>query len=154
MPSNKHPKLLCELFYPLLRSKKITINEIERPNNEDLILKWSKHYLVSNLKNNEALWHTFSHNHCNHYFGQLAIEKFEQSYIKDFFIFSTNEFHALECLSSNLVHISFSELFRLVGQSSCFIDIFVSHKNFNWTFVIPHEVDFGPYFAKSILHYR
>jgi hypothetical protein len=23
--------------------------------------------------------------------------------------------------------------------------------NFNWTFVIPHERDFGPYYAKSSL---
>jgi hypothetical protein len=151
MTATINPNLLTELFEPMLLSNNFAVLEIKPPKNGNLISDWAKHYLKTKLESSEALWHTFSFDHYSHSSKECAIKKFEHSYLKEFIIFSNNKYNALKCTSWSPLQLTFNEIQENISRSPNLLDIYISHMNFNWTFVIPHERDFGPYYAKSSL---
>jgi hypothetical protein len=85
-------------------------------------------------------WHIFSYNK-KKLEGIKATEEYNNQYPSDVYIFNEKLDFGIKCkVSENLPMIKFDEHFD---------DIYISHYNMKWTYVITHESPFiGPYFSK------
>lgn len=140
---------LLELFGPLLTAKRFTSTEVPKQDCDKYVKNWSAMFLKKPLVPSEALWHTFSYNHYVHYTGRQAIEVFDKTFMKSLIVFTTSSCEAIICESDVVQNMKYNELVCCLNKIDRSLDIFICQKNYRWTFVIPHEPDFGPYFAYS-----
>ena len=106
---------------------------------------WRKVF-ASNLQEKRIDWHAFSYNLTPHLEGFDAINKFNAQPVKNYFIISSNDkLTGLACEGNKV--LSYSDLLIIRNKNPSFYDVYISHKNLKWTFVITHEEDFGPYFS-------
>lgn len=106
---------------------------------------WRKTF-ANTLNDKKIDWHTFSYNLVQHIKGPKAIDAFNSQFIKNYFIISSNpKLTGLACEGNRI--LSYCDLLQIINKSPFLHDLYISHKNFNWTFVITHEEEFGPYFS-------
>lgn len=127
-----------------LKYRKLSIED----GNKQLV-DWRNAFHPIVLGKYESLWHSFSFNHIDCMEGVAAVSEFEKTYLKDFLVFIVvDAIKVIEC-NANSIHLPFSEFISALEKIQYCFDIIVSHKNFNWTFVVTHEQNLGPYFAYS-----
>jgi hypothetical protein len=143
----KEQELLFEVLEPLLLNNHFHAYLVSNERKCEFISLWKKHFAPNVLSKNEALWHTFSFDHYPHSFGSDAIRILNKTWLKDIMIFSTHHFYAIECSALFPVFLDYVEFCRYLSQITNHVDIYIAQKNYKWTFVIPHEKDFGPYYA-------
>ena len=123
---------------------KMTLQEIKNYK-LDWRYKFNGHKLSSSKR--EHNWHVFSYNYVADYLtGKQADDKYCSLYAKDFVVIGSEKV-GLKCSSDHL-----PELIRLkeyIKNSNEIFDLYITHKNFNWTYVITHEDDLGPYYAEK-----
>ena len=54
--------------------------------------------------------------------------------------------------SNDVLQVKFASAMKardLFNENGDYSDVYVVDKGFNWTYVIPHEVDYGPYFYRK-----
>ena len=141
----------------LLSGKKKTIEDLLNEENisfkhepseklTDFWNSWRTKFLAHNLRYNESQWHTFSmRTYSNFVEESEAISRYKQQPVKEYLIFTPQD-TAIRCFSDKLP--TFENLMSFTKDYGVIFDLYVSHKNFNWTFVITHEDDIGPYFAE------
>lgn len=149
-------KAECELSKRLIKKGK-TIHDLLKEENiqfevehdkstSQLWDKWRSKFKAHSLTKEERQWHVFSN---NIYEGCLEKEAAESRYtqllVNEYFIIIPDD-PAIRCSSNKLPDLdklkSFTRDFGVV------LDLYVSHKNFRWTFVITYEDEFGPYYAE------
>lgn len=87
-------------------------------------------------------WHIFSYHKDKRIEGEKAIEEYKNQFPADLYIFNERLQYGLKWRKVERVPDITMEDFT--------DDIYVSHHNMKWTFVLPHEIpDFGPYFSMS-----
>ncbi len=145
--SKKDKKLLLSVLEPLLVNRQFDISMIDQEQKSKIISLWKEKFMPDVQNNDDTLWHTFSFDHYPHSFGENAIMQFNKTHLKEFIIFSTYYYHAIECTSSVSSFPDYGNLCQHLKQLHHNIDLYIIHKNFKWTFVIPHEKDLGPYYA-------
>ena len=106
---------------------------------------WRTKFHAQNLQRNECQWHTFSSQTYPYVVEESsAINKYKTQPVKEYLIFPPDDY-VIRCYSDKLP--DFEKLLSLTKDFGIIFDLYLSHKNFNWTFVITHEEGFGPYFA-------
>ena len=106
---------------------------------------WRKTF-ANGLEGKELDWHTFSYNMIPHIKGSEAINAFNSQPVKNYLIISSNhKLAGLTCNGSSI--ISYEDLIKITRKNPFLYDLYISHQNLKWTFVITHEDEFGPYFS-------
>ena len=152
----KDKKLLLHLFETHFQKYNISIYLSDEKRTNEIIASWRQHFIPTTLNHKESLWHTFSYKYQKHLSQENAILKFDKTYLKKFIIFSDTKYYALECLvlaNIDLQNIlKYDILIKILETAPCLLDIYICHMNYAWTFVIPHEIELGPYFSISSNH--
>ena len=136
---------LLTVFNPILSIQGFNCSIAE--NKEILIEEWKKQFSFGKTLRREPLWHSFSFNRYSNLSKKLAIKKFENTYLKNVIIFSDFKFLPIKCEAESASILNFELIKNCLNKIPNQIDLYICHKNFNWTFVITHEQDYGPYFA-------
>ena len=77
-----------------------------------------------------------------------AISRYERQPVKEYLIFTPKD-TVIRCFSDKLENfMSFTKDYGII------FDLYVSHKNFKWTFGIIHEDGIGPYYAAGVTHLK
>ena len=115
-------------------------SEIEQFRND-----WRYKFNAQDLGKGELEWYVFS---CKRYplywESREADQKYKEIYVKEFVIDDGE--NGYQCFSQHLPNLD--KLKSATKDFGILYDLFISHKNLKWTFVITHEEDVGPYFAK------
>ncbi len=123
---------------------KMTLQEI-KDHKLDWRYNFNGHKLSSSKR--EYNWHVFSYNYVTDYLtGEQADDKYCSLYVKDFVVIGSEKV-GLKCSSDHLPELN--RLKKYIKDSNEIFDLYITHKNFNWTYVISHEDDFGPYYAEK-----
>lgn len=134
----------------LLKKYRVKYSLISIEEKYSILNKW-RSYFASNLNERELPWHSFNTNIHPSFEQTEAISKFNKCYFKDFTIIADFNYYGIRC-NSDLVFASFSELKSALLSLENFVDIYITHINYKWTFVITHEEGIGPFFAKHRLY--
>lgn len=131
----------------VLRKKGIVVNEFENIG-INYRKKWINAFSDSQLEQyqnlNEFLWYLFSSEKVDYLVKKeaaLAFDKVNKQYCYIFFQESEDVLQVEYASSMNAKDLS-----NVTGE---YIDVYVVDKGFNWTYVIPHEEDWGPYFYRK-----
>ena len=136
----------------LLESQFIQFQELNIDETKLFFENWKAKSLMSIKKNiNPSVikkglyWHAFSFNLIPHYKNEEAELKFQKLHVKQYYIVSSNlKITGLLCNSSKLPYLY--DLKTIHKKNPFLFDLYISHYKYNWSFVITHEDDFGPYF--------
>jgi hypothetical protein len=114
------------------------------------ITNWKKKLLEGiskqeqdNYSLEKYLWHMFSFNLKPSLQGTSAISKYQNQFFKSFYLIIYQEGMVILCNSDKC--IPYHDLLAIKAEMKKNHDIYITHQNFKWTFVIPHEISFGPY---------
>jgi hypothetical protein len=89
-----------------------------------------------NLEN--YLWHIFSFNSSNSLEGEQAIKELSEQYDVNTLIFNEQRQYLILCKG---------RIPKIEMEDFC-DDLYISHHNMKWTYVIPHEIpNIGPFFS-------
>lgn len=106
---------------------------------------WKRKFHAENLRKGELEWYVFSFKRYNQFWeGDEADQKYKMVYVKEFVIDDGE--NGYKCLSDHLADLD--KLKSITKDYGSLFDLFISHKNLKWTYVITHEDDAGPYFAE------
>ena len=141
-PENEIIKQLEEqnIEYELLQdeylpSKKSELNKVIKIWIDRFIGKHS----APNLEN--YLWHIFSKGATDSLEGEDAVKELKSQYDTDTLIFNEPQQYLIKCKAK----------IPLIEMEDFLDDIYISHHNMKWTFVIPHETpEIGPFFSCGI----
>lgn len=130
-----------------LRDKGIIVTEYENIGEqyrEQWIHKFSdsEHGQKSDLQ--EFLWYLFSDEKLNFLKDKQASAAFNKVNKQYCFIFFQESDDVLKVEYASLMSAGD---FRYVTGEYC--DVYVVDKGFNWTYVVPHEEDWGPHFYRK-----
>ena len=106
----------------------------------DTILKWEKKFIGNRTAPDldQYLWHIFSYGSTNCIEGEKATKKLENQYVADILIFNEAKDYLIKC----------SEGIPIINIENYTDDVYISHHNMKWTYVIPHEIPYiGPFFS-------
>ena len=134
-----------------LRKKGIIVTEYVNKGNE-LRNKWIEAFLE--FTNEKTPYHHFLWELIHHYFTAFrekkllerkeATEAFEKIYRQYCYIFFQE--------SNYVLQVEFASAMKardLFDEDGNYRDVYIVDKGFNWTYVIPHEDDYGPYFYRK-----
>ncbi len=105
-----------------------------------VVNNWTNKFIgkrtAPNLDN--YLWHIFSFNSANALNGEQATKKLSEQYDANTLIFNEQQQYLILCKG---------RIPKIVMEDFC-DDLYISHHNMKWTYVIPHEVpNIGPFFS-------
>jgi len=83
------------------------------------------------------LWHVFGNNVTFYLEGNQATEELMKQYPSEVFLFNEPQQYLIRCWGK----------VPLIEMEDFFDDVYVCHHNMNWTYVIPHESNIGPFFS-------
>ena len=85
------------------------------------------------------LWHIFSFKSTECLEGKNAKDELEKQFEADTLIFNEQQQYLIKCIKR----------IPIIQMEDFFDDIYLSHYNMKWTYVIPHEIHsgMGPYFS-------
>lgn len=130
----------------LLLHRGTTADFISEEQKMSFFKSWSDEYGNKQLPDKDPYWHSFSYSLTKHLAGNKAIEAYNKLYFKDFMIISSNpKLTGIICSGHQSLEID--KLMNVCDTCSELYDLYISHSNLKWTFVITHESDFGPYFS-------
>lgn len=89
---------------------------------------------------NQNMWHIFSYEVSPYLEKEAAIIELKKQYLADTFIFNERLQFLIQCKNG----IPFIKMIDFID------DIYISHHNMKWTYVITHEDDLGPYFSTGV----
>ena len=106
------------------------------------VKKWSDKFIgdksAPNLDN--YLWHIFSFGATKYKVGNEALSELKKQWNADTLIFNEPQQYLIKCTGE----------IPIIEMDDFTDDIYLSHHNMKWTYVIPHEIpDFGPYFSSG-----
>jgi hypothetical protein len=114
------------------------------PTNSELdkvVRAWKKKFIGSKTAPylNKYLWHIFSYKATQSKEGIDAKNELNKQFDSETLIFNETQQYLIRCVNK----------IPKIEMDDFIDDIYVSHHNFKWTFVIPHEVQsgMGPYFS-------
>ncbi|HYG38626.1 MAG TPA: DUF4275 family protein [Cytophagales bacterium] len=85
-------------------------------------------------------WHIFSYHKDKGIEGENAVEEYKNQFPTDLYIFNERLEYGLKCIKADRI--------PEITMDDFTDDIYVSHHNMKWTFVLTHEIpDIGPFFA-------
>ena len=91
------------------------------------------------------LWHFFSYKIIPHLDQHEAVKRFQNLYLKEFFILTnTPNVISLKC-KCDYVFVDPQSLYKGLKDCNELHDIYIFHPNYRWLFIITHEEEFGPY---------
>ena len=86
------------------------------------------------------LWHLFSYEKRECLQGEEAEKAFNKECKSNCYVFYQHTNYALILENADILNLN-----DLQEES----DIYITDKEFNWTYVKTHEIDFGPYFSRK-----
>ena len=120
------------------------LQEEYNPDNESLvsktIRKWKKKFIADRTAPylDSYLWHIFSYGSTKSIEGESATKEYLNQWKTNILIFNEPQQYLIECINS----------IPKIEMDDFFDDIYISHSNMKWTYVIPHEIpEMGPYFS-------
>ncbi|WP_307336060.1 DUF4275 family protein [Metabacillus malikii] len=126
-----------------LQKKGIIVTEYES-RGEEFRNRWIDTFFDFNYERRPFLWELFIGIEKGLQEGKAANEAFNKGnkqYCYIFFQLSNDVFKVED--GSELKAV---DLFHEIGDYS---DVYVVDKGFNWTYIVPHERDYGPYFYRK-----
>ena len=107
------------------------------------VSKWKAKFINDKIAPglDSYLWHIFSFGSAKSIKGTDATIEYLSQPPTNVLIFNESQQFLIECSNSipNIAMDDFTD------------DIYISHHNMKWTYVLPHEIpDFGPYFSKQL----
>ena len=134
-----------KIIADLLEEEGIDYQQLDTEELEELEQAWKDRFNAQKLINaNSQLWHTFSFDgYSNYKEGEEADQKYKNQLVKEYYIWGGDKGYL--CFSNKLPDLA--KLKRLTRGYETTYDLYVNHKNFNWTYVYTHEDYYGPYFA-------
>lgn len=141
-------KLLSNYLFNYLQES--SFHNIHFENSQNIIVKW-KSKLFSNISKQEQKvyslerypWHIFSFNLKPSYKSYDAILKYQNQFVKSFFVIIYQENKVIYC--NGLKSIPYQDLITSKNLTNQDQDIYITHQNFRWTFTIPHEDNLDPF---------
>jgi hypothetical protein len=104
---------------------------------------WEKQFIGTKTAPhlNHYLWHIFSYKATESIEGEEATNELKKQYAADTFIFNEPQQYLIRCLKK----------IPIIEMDDFNDDIYISHHNMKWTYVIPHEVHsgIGPFFSRG-----
>lgn len=148
-PKRKTEETLKQI--DLLKVKDIIVVEVEAAEARELRNKWESAFandLTRSEKNqihfNEMFWHIFSNEKVSALTDQAARAAFNQQKKQKCFLFYQAKKNAF--LLDNAFTLNDRDI---INKLRGFVDVYIVSVDFNWTYVVTHETDFGPYFCKK-----
>ena len=130
-----------------LKEQNIEFNVLQKeynPNKESLVSKtierWKKKFIADRIAPylDNYLWHIFSYGSSKSIEGENATREYLNRKKTNVLIFNEPQQYLIECINS----------IPRIEMDDFFDDIYISHSNMKWTYVIPHEIpEMGPYFS-------
>ena len=130
-----------------LKEQNIKFNVLQKeynPNKESLVSKtverWKKKFIADRTAPylDNYLWHIFSYGSSKSIEGENATREYLNRRKTNVLIFNEPQQYLIECINS----------IPRIEMDDFFDDIYISHSNMKWTYVIPHEIpEMGPYFS-------
>jgi len=139
---NQHKKIL----EGLLDEEGVYFEELSKVEIFNLQKLWKEKFKAKTLPNYELqLWHTFSPDSFTNYKeGEDADKKYQNQPVKEFFIWGGDR--GYRCFGNKLPNLE--RLKKVPRDFGIIYDLYVTHKNFKWTYVYTHNDFCGPYFAE------
>jgi len=132
-----------------LKKQNIEFNILQKeydPDKESLVSKTIQKWKKKFISNRSApyldsyLWHIFSYDSTKSIEGENATKEYLNQWRTNILIFNESQQYLIECINS----------IPKIEMEDFFDDIYISHSNMKWTYVIPHEIPgMGPYFSKG-----
>ena len=104
------------------------------------IKKWKKKFIANRKAPylDYYLWHIFNYGSTKSIEGQGATKEYQNQWKTNVLIFNEPQQYLIECINS----------IPKIEMDDFFDDIYISHSNMKWTYVIPHEIpEIGPFFS-------
>lgn len=130
-----------------LKEQNVEFNVLQKeynPNKESLVSKtierWKKKFIAGRIAPylDNYLWHIFSYGSSKSIEGENATLEYLNQRKTNILIFNEPQQYLIECINS----------IPRIEMDDFFDDIYISHSNMKWTYVIPHEIpEMGPYFS-------
>jgi FMN phosphatase YigB (HAD superfamily) len=130
-----------------LKEQNIEFNILQEKYNSDekslvskTIQKWKKKFIANKTAPylDSYLWHIFSYGSTKSIEGENATNKYLNQWKTNVLIFNEPQQYLIECINS----------IPKIEMDDFFDDIYISHPNMKWTYVIPHEIpEIGPFFS-------
>lgn len=105
-----------------------------------IIKKWKEKFIGDKTAPHldEYLWHIFSYEKVHSITRENATKEYLEQYTADTFIFNEQQQYLIRCKGA----------IPVLEMDGFIDDIYISHHNMKWTYVIPHEVPYiGPFFS-------
>lgn len=131
----------------ILRAKGITVTEYEnigQEYREHWIRAFSDPQPQKNSHLNKFLWYLFSREEISPLEKKEAAAAFDRVNKYYCWIFFQESDDVLKV--EDALPLKAKDLSHVTGE---YCDVYVVDKGFNWTYVIPHEEDWGPYFYRK-----
>ncbi|WP_367619295.1 DUF4275 family protein [Planococcus liqunii] len=131
----------------VLRKKGIIVHEFENAGRE-FRERWVHAFSDAQFEQHqyltEFLWYMFSAEKMNCLIRKEAAHSFDKVNKRYCYIFFQESDDVLQVEYASAM--SANDLLNVTGE---YCDVYVVDKGFNWTYVIPHEEDWGPYFYRK-----
>jgi len=134
---------LAEDITKQLSCQGIIFQFLTEPELDEVERKWKAKFIGKRTAPNLDFykWHIFSYHKDNRIEGEKAIAEYKHQFPADLYIFNERLQYGLKCLKASTVPDILMDDFT--------DDIYISHHNMKWTFVLPHEIPhIGPFFSK------
>ncbi len=132
-----------------LKEQNIEFNILQEKYNADkkslvsqTIQKWKNKFIANRTAPylDSYLWHIFSYEATKSVEGENATKEYLNQWKTNVLIFNEAQQYLIECINS----------IPKIEIGNFYDDIYISHSNMKWTYVIPHEIpDLGPYFSEG-----
>ncbi|MCF6352072.1 MAG: DUF4275 family protein [Cyclobacteriaceae bacterium] len=136
-----------EYIIKLLKEQNIEFTILQNKYNPNVnspvsktVEKWKKKFIANKDAPhlNEYLWHIFSFRSTKSIEGELATKEYLNQWKSTVLIFNEDREYLIECVNS----------IPKIEMNESFDDIYITHSNMKWTYVITHEIpDIGPFFS-------
>jgi FMN phosphatase YigB (HAD superfamily) len=130
-----------------LKKQNIEFKILQREYNPDLkslvsetVSKWKKKFIANRNAPylNNYLWHIFSYGSTKSMEGEDATKEYLNKWKTNVLIFNEPQQYLIECTNA----------IPKIEMDDYFDDIYITHSNMKWTYVIPHEMPhIGPFFS-------
>ena len=160
----KEIEKICLAFESQLQSFGIPFKKITPLELSKLQQKWREIFSANVKKqtgewvHHDYDWHAFSYGFFPHLLGVKAIQEYQSLTTKKISIVFASKAASVDDVFGYILEPSqkppYDFLRNFLYQWPRLTDMYISHENFSWTFVLTHEdfekdAMFGPYFARS-----